>query len=167
MGSGGSAVENQSKWYHSKKFVSVIVAMLTFALNDRLGLNIDEETLGWIVGVVITYIVAQLGLDLKDRSGKKHSLQDPVVRDAIESLVSDFYDYALAKDKGISQHSLEVKEKVMEGLRIIMDPKFQKDAKDISQEILRLVMKFYKEDQNMSKGADLVKSQFLSLKKDQ
>ena len=72
--------------------------------------------------------------------------------------MSDFYDFALAKENGISQHSLQVKEKVMDGLQLILDPKFQKDSADISQEILRIVLKFYKEDQSMSKGAALVQS---------
>lgn len=150
---------NNLKWYQSKKFITIIVAILAFVLNDKMGLNIDEEQLAGIVALVLSFILAQFGLDLKDRNEKKSSLQDPVIRDAIENLVSDFYDYGAARADGLSQHSLEVKEKVMTGLEIILDPKFQKDAKDISQEIIRMVMKLYREDQNMTKGADIVKSQ--------
>jgi hypothetical protein len=149
------------KWYHSKKFVTVIVTILSLFLNEYLGIGIDDQTLTVLVGVILTYILAQFGLDLKDKNKDKTSIQDPVVRDSIEALVSDFYDYAAAKDKGISEHSLEVKEKVMSGLELILDPKFHKDAKEISQEVIRLVMKFYREDQSMKKGADIVKNQVL------
>lgn len=146
------------KWYQSKKFAAILVAILAFVLDEKLELQIEDETLFSIVGLAITFIVAQFGLDLKDRQQLKTAIQDPVVRDAIESLVSEFYDYGLAKSGGISQHSLEVKEKVMEGLSLILDPKFQKDAKEVQEEIVRLILKMYKEDNSMTKGADLVRS---------
>jgi hypothetical protein len=151
------------KWYQSKKFIAIIVGILAFVLNDRMGFHIDEAGLTGIVALIIAFVSAQFGLDMKDRNAVKNAMQDPITRDAIESLVSDFYDFALAKEDGISQHSLQVKEKVMDGLQLILDPKFHKDTTDISQEILRIVLKFYKEDQSMTKGADLVRS---TLKKD-
>lgn len=151
------------KWYQSKKFIAIIVGILAFVLNDRMGLHIDEMDLAGIVALIIAFVSAQFGLDIKDRNAVKNAMQDPITRDAIESLVSDFYDFGLAKENGISQHSLQVKEKVMDGLQLILDPKFHKDTTDISQEVLRIVLKFYKEDQSMTKGADLVRS---TLKKD-
>ena len=148
----------EKKWYQSKKFIAIIAGILAFVLNDRMGLHIDEVDLAGIVALIIAFVGAQFGLDVKDRNALKNAMQDPITRDAIESLETDIYDFALAKENGISQHSLQVKEKVMDGLQLILDPKFQKDAADISQEILRIVLKFYKEDQSMSKGAALVQS---------
>lgn len=150
------------KWYQSKKFITVLVALLSLLVNDYLGLNLSEMELTSIVGLAIAFITAQTTLDYKDRKNLKTALQDPILRDALEALVEDAYDYSLAKDGNITAHSVEVKEKVLAGLEIILDPKFLKESQEISQEIIRLIMKLYKEDQNMSKGANVViKSQQL------
>ena len=64
----------EKKWYQSKKFIAIIAGILAFVLNDRMGLHIDEVDLAGIVTLIIAFVGAQFGLDVKDRNALKNAM---------------------------------------------------------------------------------------------
>lgn len=150
-------MNQEKKWFMSKKFWTPIFVAVIVALNNAFGWNIPEEQMLTVGVPFVIYLIGEFYLDRKRQKEQIHPLTDPKVRDAIEDLVSDFYDYAAAKDQGIEQHAQAIKDRVMSALEILMDPAFSKDAKAIGSEIVRIVMKMYKEDKKMQEGAELVK----------
>jgi hypothetical protein len=148
----------ERKWFMSKKFWTPIITAVIVALNSGMGWNIPEDQMLAVFVPVIIYLIGEFYLDRKREKAVLNPLADPSVRDAIEALASDFYDYSAARSDGIENHAVDVKEKVMAGLHNLLDPEFTKETKAIGAEVIRMIMKFYKEDQKMAEGADLVRS---------
>lgn len=149
---------DNKKWFMSKKFWTPVVMAAVVAMNNAFGWHIPEDQVLAVAVPFIIYLIGEFFMDAKRESKAKNPLHDPVVRDAIEALVSDAYDYSMARADGIETHAAAVKEKVMAGLHVILDPKYTKDPKTLGGEILRQVLKMYREDQKIKEGADLVRS---------
>jgi hypothetical protein len=148
----------EKKWYQSKKFISALAMITALLLNKYLELDMSTEELSILVGSFLTYILVEFGLDAKREKGSYHPLQDPAVRDAMESLISDLYDFSMAQTEGIDAHIKKVKDRVINGLTEIGIPaSVIKDGEELSKEITRIIIKMYREDQKMTEGADLVR----------
>lgn len=145
------------KWYQSKKFISAIATIIALLINKYFDLGMSTEELILLVGSFLTYILVEFGLDAQREKGSYHPLQDPAVRDAMESLISDLYDFSMAQSEGIDAHVQQVKERVINGLTSMGIPKnVIKDGEQLSKEITRILIKMYREDQKMKEGADLI-----------
>lgn len=148
----------EKKWYQSKKFISALATIAAILISEYSGLDLSIEQLSLVVGSFLTYILVEFGLDAKRQKGSYHPLQDPAVRDAMESLISDLYDFSMARTEGIDAHIKQVKEKVINGLTEMGIPKnVIQDGEELSKEITRILIKLYREDQKMTEGADLVR----------
>lgn len=146
------------KWYMSKKFWTPIITAIIVALNSAFGWNIPEEQMLAVFVPVIIYLVGEFILDRKREKAILSPLADPSVREAIESLASEFYDYAAAKDEGIEAHAQKVKDRVMSGLHTLLDEEFTNSTKVIGSEVIRIILKMYREDQKLTEGVDLAKT---------
>jgi hypothetical protein len=147
------------KWYQSKKFMSTMVTIIAMMLNKYLHLGLSQDEMLILVGSLVSYLLVEFGLDTQRQKGSYHPLQDPAVRDALESLISDAYDFTIARADGINTHIQSVKEKVFDGLNHLGVPaNILHDSEDFGKEITRIVLKLYREDQKMKEGADLVLS---------
>lgn len=147
----------EKKWYQSKKFIAAIATIIAIMLQNYLDLGLSTEELSLLVGSFLTYILVEFGLDRQREKGSYHPLQDPAVRDAMESLISDFYDFGAARSGGLEAHVQDVKQKVISGLGGMGIPQnVIQDGEDLSKEITRILIKMYREDQKMKEGADLV-----------
>jgi hypothetical protein len=148
----------EKKWYQSKKFISALATIAAILISEYSGLDLSVEQLTLLVGSFLTYILVEFGLDRTRAKGSYHPLQDPAVRDAMEALISDMYDFGSARADGIDNHISQVKEKVITGLTGIGIPQSViKDGEELSREITRIIIKMYREDQKMTEGADLVR----------
>lgn len=147
----------EKKWFASKKFISIIAGVIATLLNKYLELGLSMEEMTLLIGSLITYIFVEAGLDAKRSKGSYHPLQDPAVRDALESLISDGYDFAAARSNGIHAHIQEIKSHVFDGLiHLGISAKILDDSEEFAKEISRIVLKMYREDQKMKEGADLI-----------
>lgn len=151
------------KWYESKKFLTVIVTALIGAGNEAFEWGISTDQGLWMMGFSLAYVLVQAGLDWYK---EKRNLKDPdplalpMVREAIESLVNEFYDYAAAKDQGIAAHAKDVKKLIIDSLDDLITAELYnkvKDNADVWDEIIRQVLKLYNHDVKLVEGADLVK----------
>lgn len=147
-------MNNEKEWYQSKKFWTFVILVAVFAANGIFGWHLNAEEIAAVGVPGILYIIAECFLDHK-RMQAQNPLRSADYRNALEDLVSDFYDYATAKDEGIDQHAQEVKGKVMDALEVLINPKVWDAAEDVGSEIVRLVLKLYREDQKVQEGADL------------
>jgi hypothetical protein len=151
------------KWFHSKKFWTVIVTALIGAGNEAFGWGISEDQGVAMMLFSLAYILIQAALDwYKERRKLKDPdpMALPMVREAIESLVNEFYDYNKAKAEGIAPHAKEVKALIIDGLDELITAEIYNKLKDNSQvidEILRQVLKLYNHDVKIMEGVDLAK----------
>ncbi|HDR3524364.1 hypothetical protein ACTFSJ_27725 [Bacillus cereus group sp. MYBK12-2] len=158
----------ENKWFQSKKFWTVIVTLFVTAGNEQFGWGIDTNQSLDMILLALAYLVIQSALDyVKHYLDKKH--QDPMglpmIREAIESLSTNYYDFSRAKEIGVDAAAKEIKERVIAGLdQLLPDPLFQKVLEDeqVSFEIMRIVFKLYNHDIKMIEGAELVKSSLQS-----
>jgi hypothetical protein len=155
----------EKKWYQSKKFFMALITALLVVLNEGLGLNIPADAVMTLATVAAGYIFVEGGLDLhRERSKNKAPvpIQDPMIREAVESLVNRYYDYDAAADYGIEVVAKEITHSVLKDLGDLLDPQLHEkilDDGEIKSEILRQVFKRYNQDTSMKEGADLVLSQ--------
>lgn len=154
---------DEKKWYQSKKFATVIVTALISFGNETFnwGISEDQTLAGMIFALV--YVVIQTGLDWYKLRKKRHELDplmSPMIREGIESLVTHYYDFQAADEKGINVHTKEVVSLVLGGLTDLIGTDHYGDLetnKGIAEEIIRQVFKMYNQDVKMKEGAELVK----------
>ncbi|HET7657829.1 MAG TPA: hypothetical protein VFK37_06015 [Bacillales bacterium] len=144
----------ETKWFQSKKFWTFILLSATMAANGIFGWHLNGEEIAAVAVPGITYILAEFFLDHR-RIQAKNPFRNSGYRDSLEDLVSEFYDYATAKNEGIDQHAQEVKGKVMNALYLFLDPDVWDHAEQVGTEIWRMVLKLYREDKKVQEGADL------------
>ena len=58
-------MEERKRWLLSRKFWIAIVTALTMILSDRLGLELDPETVVAIILPVVAYILGESIIDAK------------------------------------------------------------------------------------------------------
>lgn len=58
---------NMSKWI-SRKLATAFFSALFIILNEGLELGVPEEVYGYIVGIVMIYIIGQSAVDIKNGS---------------------------------------------------------------------------------------------------
>jgi hypothetical protein len=161
----------EKKWYESKKFWTVIVTAMIGAGNEAFDWGISTDQGLSMMVFALAYVLIQAGLDwYKEKRGIKDvdPLAMPMVREAIESLVNEFYDYQAARADGISVHAKEVKKLIIESLDELITAELYdklKDNADVVDEIIRQVLKLYNQDVKMVEGADLARSSMPMVKK--
>lgn len=154
---------DEKKWYQSKKFATVIVTALISFGNETFNWGISEDqTLAGMIFALI-YVLIQTGLDwykLRKKRHEKDPIQSPMIREGVESLVTHYYDFQAADEKGINVHAKEVVSLVLDGLTDLVGSVHYGELdqnKALSEEIIRQVFKMYNQDVKMKEGAELVK----------
>ena len=154
----------EKNWYASKKLWVTVLTILITGLNEQFGWNIATDESLLIMGAGLIYVLIQAGLDWYERfqyGKQKPPIAYAIIREAIESIVSDLYDYAEAKNSGIQVHADHIQQQSLDQLKKVAPQHADRIANDpeVKEEILRKVMKNYNEDKSLYQGAELVKSQ--------
>lgn len=151
------------KWYQSKKLWSVIVPMIVALIDAILfgitGKHLPTEAILSVAAAALGLIFVEGGLDAKsmalDKLKKLEPLQDPLIRDLVQSLIANNYDYrAATADLGL--HSGQIAEKVITSLANMINPDLA-DSQEIRAEIAKQVVKQYDKDTQLMEGHSLAK----------
>lgn len=156
------------KWYQSKKFWLALAGALIPLLNQYTGLNLPAEQIQMIIGILFAGIVVEGGLDAQRQNSATKlaaaaapdftAIQLPMIREILDSLVNDEYNYQTARTDGISEHARQIWERVMQNIQVLITPdlyELVKADEQIHAEVMRQIFKKYNQDISMSEGAEL------------
>jgi hypothetical protein len=147
------------KWYQSKKFWTVLVQAAVLVANEGLGLNLPLEAILTLTAVALGYLGIEGSLDAMRQRRQSTAIQDPLVREGIESLIYQVYDFNTAKTEGVDKYASSVVTRILGGLGNFVDPSLvNAHEQEIRKEIIRQLLKQFNADIKMMEGADLARS---------